>query len=544
MSVSRIVGLVAVFGVAVAAGVVLSATADEGATTRALPRTGAPMPVLDPVDGPVEDAAEPSQPDGGGSGTGGGAPDAGGAAGTDAGTEAREVPAVAEYDLEGGLPALRALDPCAVAGASGTCDGVAATVLGIFSARPLEILAVYGGSCAPPGAAERVPIGFPLTIYSSNPADFELTLTSRDDPTVVRTARTSTGAAAIEAWEAVDGRSAAITCAGVLLPNRTAEYDVSVTGTAGGETATYATVVLHEATGGRPPVQVVPPFIPDEDELRVVVPAQGPPRGGVAVRLFPNDGSIDSSCTSGGSTPRPVETTPVPATELDAPGYPYDLAWDHRYEHTFDAGDFSAGAPSVLCIFWYDAAGRVDERTAFPITPPNRYRVVLRVTEVDFTDHRGIPSEYAVSTLGGRCWVRLLGDEAVSRVAFEPAPGEDTREFTRMHGPPGSCHHESPLATMPGTAYTLPEFDPMLRVEVRRDGAGGVSAAYLRLPLSSCPASGGSCSVGSGPTHSFDRSYEVALPERAGTVTIRASFSETDRAGGRFWEIGAPVPFS
>jgi hypothetical protein len=546
MSVRQTVLLVAAFVVAVGVGVGVSASVDEGTTTRELPRTGEPIPVLAPVDGPVDDPIDATEPPpdsgGGGTGGGGGASGDGSAAGGSAATTAPDVPTVAEYDIDGGLPALRFLDPCATGGGS-ACDGVASTVLGSFAPRPFEIRAVYGGACHPPGDAERMPIGFPITIYSSNPADFELTLTGRDDPSVVRTARTSTGAASIADWDSSGGRSLIPTCAGVLLPNRTAEYDVVVTGTSGAETATVTATLIHEATGGRPPVQVIRPFIPDEDELRVVVPAKGAPMGGVSVRLFAENGfGLARSCLTGGRSPRAVETTPLPDAELDAAEYPFDLVWDHRYEHTFDTGDFSPGLPYYLCIFWYDGDGGVEERQAFAITPPNRYRVTLQVTAIHFTDHRGIPSQYDVRTLGGRCRVQLIGDEPVSSVGFEPEPGESVTAFFDMHGPPGSCNHEDPLATMPGTTYTLPEFDRMLRVDVSRDGVGS-TGAYLRLPLSSCAPSG-ACSVGTGATHRFDRSFEVALPERAGTVTIRARFSEQDRAGHRFWEIGAPTTFS
>lgn len=540
MSVKQIVLLVAAFAVAVGAGVLVSRSADDSTTRRVLPRSGEPVPVLDPVDEVVDEGDAPA---GGGDAGGGGPSGDGDAGGSSPGAEATaaDVPTVAAYDIDEPFPALRFLDPCA-AGGGAACDGIASTVLGSFAPRPLEIITVFGGTCEPPGDAERRPIGFPLTIYSTRPADFELTLTAVDDPTEVRHARTSTGDASITAWDASGGRSPVSTCAGVLLPNRTAEYNLAVTGSDGDETATYEAVVLHEATGGRPPVQVIRPFIPNEDELRVIVPSKAEPEGGVSVRLFPENGfGVARSCLTGGRSPAPVETTPVPGAELDAEGYPFDAAWDHRYEHTFDTRDFSPGLPFYLCIFWYGDRGVV-EREAYAITSPNRYRVVLRVTAVHFTDHRGVPSEYEVRTLGGRCRVRLVGDEAVSSVGFEPAPGESTTAFTDMHAPPGSCHHEDPLAAMPGTTYTLPEFDRMLRVDVSRDGAGS-TGAYLRIPLSSCSASG-ACDIGTGATHTFNRSYEVALPERAGTVTIRARFSEEDRAGGRFWQIGAPTTFS
>jgi hypothetical protein len=133
-----------------------------------------------------------------------------------------------------------------------------------------------------------------------------------------------------------------------------------------------------------------------------------------------------------------------------------------------------------------------------------------------------------------------------------------------MYSSPGSCNHEDGLQTIPGSTFAAGSFEPMLRVEVHGHGRDIVD--YLQLPLSSCARRTGYCGTYpdeyshtiSETTHTED--YVISLGagsggglcgssfgdcdpprERFGTITVRLVFSETDRQGGRSWDIAPPA---
>ena len=245
-----------------------------------------------------------------------------------------------------------------------------------------------------------MPIGFPITIYSSNPADFEADPHRTEDrPSCARRARRPSGGD-----RRLGRRRRAITGHDVRRASCCRTGPPSTPWWSPAPTATRPRPVRG---GGAARGDRRPPARPGRPAVH---PGRGrAARGGAGEGCAAGRGQRASRPGGPGSALR-ARASPVGGPRLRwrprrcrSPGWARPTTrttWcrrDHRYEHTYDTGDFSAGVPHHLCIFWYDAAGVVEERQAFAITPPNRYRVVLRVTRIDFTDHRGIPSEYQVT---------------------------------------------------------------------------------------------------------------------------------------------------
>ena len=568
---NRLTALVAAFAVALGGGaLVASVAAGDAEDTRVVPTASArERPVIGPDDGTLGAEA-------GGAGAGGGAGAAGG--GVPRGDPTGVVQEYDDLDDGSGRPSVRFVDPCTERETTGACEGVASTVLSIVDAPPFDI--VYGGAgCSVDTAGtDPVPLGWLVHIRTTAPGDFDLTLTDTDEPTNVHTAHASTSAAETAEWEASErGLPLGVwTCAAFDLPNATNQFRLTIEGRRGGETDTYTTLVSHEGEGGRPPVFVQTPHVPNEHRLRVVVPSKHGDDGGVRVMLrreredlgdggahgFPGAEPVGGPYW-GDACPRnlfdsptsPSETRPIPRGVLEARDYPYDQGWDHVYDHTYTSpGDFGPGSRYELCIFWLDGEDRIIEKLVYPLISPNRYTVTVQLRSVSFGQER-VPSNFHIETLGGRCRITPGGSEPVRQRTYE-----SNREYDVS-----GCFFEHGLQVMPGTSFAAGSLDPVLRVSVT--GPPREAVAFLHLPLSSCDRPAGSA-CGEYPheyshtttTTSFTEDYTIGLGaasggglcgssfgdcepprERFGTITLRIRFSETNRQGGRLWIVGPPA---
>ena len=550
--VKQLVALVAAFVLSTGAALGVASLADgsEDETEPTLPEVVRRLPVIEPDDGSIDPTVAADDAPGMGSGAGGGSSSGG------AGSGGGGPVFVEEYDTDvavGALPhAVRFVDPCTV-GEGEDCDGTSSTVLALTD-EPFDIVGVFAGghTCAYPTRIPTPP-GWLVVIASTQPGDFVVTLADHDEPEVVASARVSTLPEAIDAFEA-GTLGQIITCAGLTIPLRANEFDLTVEGTSGEENDRYTTVVSYAGLG-RPPVFVQRPEVTNEDQLRVVVPAKGGGEGGVFVKVNPDRardpdptrGEFGGGPAAGDACPHipfgpldrePSATTEIPADVLTADTYPYDPVWTHRYDRTFDTRDFGPGHPHELCIFWLDELNRVIDAVVYPLLPPNRFQTSFSVTRIRFDEAR-VPSDFDVVMLGGDCFVRLGGDELTRDQRYDFS---DTETYPDMYAGSGRCNRSDGLAGYPGSTFTVPSFDPMLRVEVR--GPEGESAAYIRLPLSSCPASGGACRRGD-PYDIVTSVESYTVPFDGGSVTIRAQFTEPmlSRDGERFWEVGPQLRY-
>lgn len=551
----RLVALTAVVALSAGATVVVARAIDDNSGERALPAMRDPIPVI----APLPTGAPPAASTAGNGGAADAVADLSQVASAEASSD---VPVV---DGGGARPATpRFTDPCAGSepgAAHAGCGGSPGTILGSGHPQsivaPLDIVSARSSNsprapilrrgCSRLESTHPSPYDLPLVIESNNPADFALSYGDPASPLTVRVSTSESERAVWREWDTASTTGAAFgnlvqTCALVVnaAPPAGRTWDLVIEGD-DGRTVDTARVFLDGGSGARAdrPADLITPR--DASHIEVRVPmflsrrVAAASDVSVAVRIADR---TSGSCA--GLEARRDDRVESEAYHRIAERELLTLSptfsgWPNSYVAT--VGGFQEGVPERLCIFWLNGTREVNEREQREVTPPSRYRVRARVTEIAFRAavEAGDPIAFSLLRPGSSaplCVASIEGaHEAGSQTLPAPQPTCDLTDRGDDLGRALDLRARGPYGHSQTTRILL------LRDPCDASGCAPLQSRDYRVTIPGRREIVGLCG---GDTSCDPPTAEVAV----GSALVRVDFVDGPSGSGPEWAFGSGEPFA